>query len=83
MNNISQLFETLVKKKVVLARIRLGHTIVHNVWVVMLYLLYVEEILFFYVNNMQQLFQDIHIDSIMTSLKGIKVVMGVTMAPFF
>ena len=93
--NINQLLETLEKKKVVLARLRLGHTRdTHS------YLLQGEEqpqcvgcdapftvrhFLFecgdfaqvrnncFHVDNMRQLFQDIHIESIMTFLKEINL----------
>ena len=93
--NINQLFETLEEKKVVLARLRLGHTrVTHS------YLLQGEEqpqcvgcdALFtvrhfllecgdfspvrnncFHVDNMKELFQDIHIDSIMTFLRQINL----------
>ena len=91
--NTNQLFETLEKKKVVLARLRLGHTrITHS------YLLQGEEqpqcvgcdapfivrhnLLecgdfaqvrnnCFHVDNMKELFQDIHIDIIRTFLRQI------------
>ena len=93
--NINQSFETLEKKKLFLARLRLCHTrVTHS------YLLQGEEqphcvgcdapftvrhILFecgdfaqvrnkcYHVENMKQLFQDIHIDSIMTFLRQINL----------
>ena len=89
--NINQLFETLEKEKVVLARLRLGHTRVTYSYLLLgeeqpqcvgcdapftvrHFLLECEDFAqlrnnCFHVDNMKQLFQNIHTDSIMTFLR--------------